>query len=196
MTDPNLIPCVLLLCIPILGSALLQLLNFKFQLRNLRCTPLDPHSLGSSESNCSKQNQSQSYVTTDGQSASVSGIKHPSGAQDQIFITVWHLQACWCELLSLTRGRVCHLPESQSLLVNLFLVCTMYILHVTKRMHVRMYKCMYIQHIQSKQSQSYDTTDGQSASLPWDKAPIWGLLPNFQYCQTIACLMIWGALSD
>jgi hypothetical protein len=34
------------------------------------------------------------------------GIKHPSGAYDQIFITVWHMQDCWCEALSLTRGRV------------------------------------------------------------------------------------------
>jgi hypothetical protein len=45
------------------------------------------------------------------------GIKHPSGAYDQIFITVWRLQACWCVALSLTRGRVCHLPESQSAVV-------------------------------------------------------------------------------
>jgi hypothetical protein len=42
------------------------------------------------------------------------GIKHPSGAYDQIFITVRQLQACWCGALSLTRGRVCRLPESAS----------------------------------------------------------------------------------
>jgi hypothetical protein len=35
------------------------------------------------------------------------GIKHPSGAYDQIFIAVRQLQACWCGALSLTRGRVC-----------------------------------------------------------------------------------------
>jgi hypothetical protein len=29
------------------------------------------------------------------------GIKHPSGAYDQIFITIWQLQACWCVVLSL-----------------------------------------------------------------------------------------------
>jgi hypothetical protein len=46
------------------------------------------------------------------------------------------------------------------------------------------------------QSQSYVTTDGQSASLSWNKAPIWGLRPDFHYCRTIACLLIWGALSD
>jgi hypothetical protein len=37
------------------------------------------------------------------------GIKHPSGAYDQIFITVRRLRVCWCEALSLMRGRVCRL---------------------------------------------------------------------------------------
>jgi hypothetical protein len=46
------------------------------------------------------------------------------------------------------------------------------------------------------QSQSYVTTDGQSASLSWCQAPIWGLRPDFCYCQTLAGLLMWGALSD
>jgi hypothetical protein len=37
------------------------------------------------------------------------GIKHPSGAYDQIFITVGQLRVSWCGTLSLTRGRVCRL---------------------------------------------------------------------------------------
>jgi hypothetical protein len=37
------------------------------------------------------------------------GVKHPSGAYDQIFITVRRLRVCLCEALSLTRGRVCRL---------------------------------------------------------------------------------------
>jgi hypothetical protein len=45
------------------------------------------------------------------------------------------------------------------------------------------------------QSQSYVTTDGQSASLSWNKAPIWGLRPDLYYCQTVAGLLLWGALS-
>jgi hypothetical protein len=47
------------------------------------------------------------------------GIKHPFGAYDQIFITVWRLRVCWCGALSLTRERVWHLPESQSAVVSL-----------------------------------------------------------------------------
>jgi hypothetical protein len=46
------------------------------------------------------------------------------------------------------------------------------------------------------QSQSYVTTDGQSASLSWCQAPIWGLRPNFYYCQAVTDLLTWGALSD
>jgi hypothetical protein len=37
------------------------------------------------------------------------GIKHPSGAYDQIFITVRQLRACWRRAPSLTRGWVCRL---------------------------------------------------------------------------------------
>jgi hypothetical protein len=46
------------------------------------------------------------------------------------------------------------------------------------------------------QSQSYITTDGQSASLSLCQAPIWGLRPDFYYCQTVAGLLMWGVLSD
>jgi hypothetical protein len=37
------------------------------------------------------------------------GVKHPSGAYDQISITVRQLRVCWCGTLSLTRERVCRL---------------------------------------------------------------------------------------
>jgi hypothetical protein len=43
---------------------------------------------------------------------------------------------------------------------------------------------------------SYITTDDQSASLSWNKAPIWGLRPDFYYRQTIVGLLISRALSD
>jgi hypothetical protein len=39
--------------------------------------------------------QSQRYITTDGQSASKSWCRAPSGAHDQIFITVWQLRSCF-----------------------------------------------------------------------------------------------------
>jgi hypothetical protein len=46
------------------------------------------------------------------------------------------------------------------------------------------------------ESESYITTDGHSASLSWNKASIWGLRPDFCYCQTVAGVLMWGALSD
>jgi hypothetical protein len=45
-------------------------------------------------------------------------------------------------------------------------------------------------------SQSYVATDGQSVSLSWCQAPIWGPRQNFYYCQTVAGLLMWGALSN
>jgi hypothetical protein len=46
------------------------------------------------------------------------------------------------------------------------------------------------------ESESYVTTIGQSASLPWNKAPFWGSRPDLYYCLTVAGLLISGALSD
>jgi hypothetical protein len=51
--------------------------------------------------------QSQSHIATDGQSVTKSWCRAPFGARDEIFITVWQLRSCFCEALSLTRGRVC-----------------------------------------------------------------------------------------
>jgi hypothetical protein len=43
------------------------------------------------------------------------------------------------------------------------------------------------------ESESYITTDGQSASLSWNKAPICGLRPDPYYCQTVVGLLMWGS---
>jgi hypothetical protein len=48
----------------------------------------------------------------------------------------------------------------------------------------------------TRRVESYVTTDGQSASLSWCQAPIWGLRPDFYYCQIVTGLLMWGALSD
>jgi hypothetical protein len=48
----------------------------------------------------------------------------------------------------------------------------------------------------SLESESYITTDGQSASLSWNKVPTWDLRPDFYYCQIVAGLLMWAALSD
>jgi hypothetical protein len=35
-----------------------------------------------------------------------------------------------------------------------------------------------------------------SASLSWNKAPIWSLRPDVYYCLSVAGLLIWSALTD
>jgi hypothetical protein len=49
---------------------------------------------------------SQSHIASDGQSITKSWCWAPSGSHDQIFITVWQLQSCFCGAPSLSRGRV------------------------------------------------------------------------------------------
>jgi hypothetical protein len=49
------------------------------------------------------------YRQSVGQSVSLSRVQHPSGAEDQIFITVRQLYFYWYGAPSLTRGRVCSL---------------------------------------------------------------------------------------
>jgi hypothetical protein len=48
----------------------------------------------------------------------------------------------------------------------------------------------------SRQSQSYVTTNGQLASLSWCQTSIWGPRQDFYYCQTVVGLLMWGTLSD
>jgi hypothetical protein len=62
--------------------------------------------------------QSESHIATDGQAVSKSWCRAPSGAHDQLFITVWQLQSCYCGAPSLTGGKVCLLSESLSAIVS------------------------------------------------------------------------------
>jgi hypothetical protein len=59
-----------------------------------------------------------------------------------------------------------------------------------------LYPCLLSYSKSESESESHVTTDSQSASLSWNKAPIWGLRPDINYCLTITVLFLWGALSD
>jgi hypothetical protein len=48
----------------------------------------------------------------------------------------------------------------------------------------------------TSESEPYVTTDGQSTSLSWNIAPIWGVRPDFFCRRTVVGLLMWGALSD
>jgi hypothetical protein len=56
-----------------------------------------------SKSHCDWRSVSQSVS----QSVSKSWCQAPSGAHDQIFITVWQFRSCFCGAPFLTRGRFC-----------------------------------------------------------------------------------------
>jgi hypothetical protein len=53
------------------------------------------------------KSQSQSHVTTDNQSVSMSWCQVHSGTRHKILYSVWKLMCCLCGAPSLTRGRVC-----------------------------------------------------------------------------------------
>jgi hypothetical protein len=65
--------------------------------------------------------KSQSKSHCDWQSVSKSWCPAPSGAHDQICITIWQLQSCFCGAPSLTRGRVCRLYMLLALASTVFL---------------------------------------------------------------------------
>jgi hypothetical protein len=123
------------------------------------------------------------------------GIKHPSGAHDQILITVRHLRVCWCGAFSLTRGEICRLQlllDLASVSLSgpslLELVTTFYCLRFETSLFVasydsqghgggiqpRLHTGTFWSQCQSQsqsQSQSHIATDGQSVSKSWCRAP-------------------------
>jgi hypothetical protein len=146
------------------------------------------------------------------------GNKPPSGAYDQIFITVRQLRVCWYGALSLTRGRVCILQlllsspaQSFSGLSPAGLMTSFYCLKFetpptwrTRSLHlyppgtgdpVIPQGTGFSTVVRNwTELNCYDTTDGQSASLSWNKAPIWDLDQIFiTVRQLLVCLC--GALS-
>ena len=64
---------------------------------------------------------SPSHIATDGQSVSKSWCRAPSGAHDQIFITVERYGFVFCGASSLTRGRVCLIYMLLALVSAVFL---------------------------------------------------------------------------
>jgi hypothetical protein len=146
------------------------------------------------------------------------GIKHPSGAYDQIFITVGQLRVSWCGALSLTRGRVCRskllLALASAVILGSQPIGTRDRILLSQIWDFPFRRLLRLAGLRWKystppphacdwtESESYVTTDGQSASLSWYKAPFRGLRPDFYFRTeygirlTVTFLIPWGALSD
>jgi hypothetical protein len=140
------------------------------------------------------------------------GIKHPSGAYDQIFITCVRVTVLflWGALSDERSGLsfVCAAGPCQRSLFrvrvswNLRLYFTVSDLDFYFRRLQRLagsrwrYSTPSPHGFSLSESESYVTTNGQPASLSWNKAPSWGLRPDLHCCLTVAGLLMLGSLSD
>jgi hypothetical protein len=94
------------------------------------------------------------------------GVKHPSGAYDQIFITCVTVMVLFLWGLSFVYAAG---PCQHSLF------------RVQVPWDLRTY--FTVSDLSVSESEFYVMTEGQSASLSWNKAPIWGLRPDLDYSQ-------------
>jgi hypothetical protein len=131
------------------------------------------------------------------------GIKHPSGAYDKICITVRQLRICWCMVPSLSFTIAAGARQRSHSRVGVpwnsrpnFTVSDSRLSFSSPPTTCRAAVVVFDPASESSRVGSYVTTDGQSASLSWNKAHTWGLWPDIYYCQTVASLLMWGALSD
>jgi hypothetical protein len=121
--------------------------------------------------------------------------------------SVWQLRSWFCGAPSLTRGRVCVLCMLLALASAVFLgseslgtrdhILLSQIWDFPFRRLLRLAESRWGYSTPPPHgfravsvSQSYITTDGQSASLSWNKAPIRGLRPDLCYCQTFRGLFM------
>jgi hypothetical protein len=158
------------------------------------------------------KSQSQSHIATDDQSISKSSFRAPSGAHDRIFITLWQLLSFFWDALSDKRTNLSFVyaagPRQRSLsrvrvpwvswpyFTVLDLILPFSSPPTARRVTLEVFDLASTRVTLSLNLESYVTTDGQSASLFWNKAPIWDLRSNFYYCHTVAVSLIWSALSD
>jgi hypothetical protein len=126
--------------------------------------------------------QTQSYFTTGGlPPISSTWRQAPWGSEYSNFI--FQLNTC------------CHSPYVTSCLTTAW-VCRLQLLLVLAsavilRSETRgTHDHILLSHIRDSpnlEPESYITTDGQSVSPSWSKAPVWGLRSDFYYCQLVVC---------
>jgi hypothetical protein len=132
------------------------------------------------------------------------GIKHPSGAYDQIFITVTQLRVCWYGALSLTRGRVCRLQLPLALTSALILGSESHRTrdHILLSQIWDFHFCRLLSqgycggirpHLHTRLSESESHCYWRSISLSvLVSSPFRGSWPDICYCLTISVLSLGG----
>jgi hypothetical protein len=113
------------------------------------------------------------------------GIKHPSGAYDQILILVWQLRVCWIGAPSLTRGRVCRLQLLLALASEVIFGSESHrtpghiLLSQIRDFHFR------------RLLQLAGSRWRYSTPPPHGLSPFWSLCPDLYSCLTFAGLAYW-----
>jgi hypothetical protein len=160
----------------------------------------------SNQSNGIESSRVESYVTTDGQSASISWNKTPIWGlwpdfyycQSVAGLLMWGVLSDERLLLVLASAVI---PGSESCGTrDHILLSKIRDFPFCRLLWLAGLRWRYLipppNGVLATESEPYITTDGLSASLSWNKARIWGLRPDWYYCQTVAGLLTWGALSD
>jgi hypothetical protein len=148
------------------------------------------------------ESESESYVTTDGQPASLSWNKAPIWGLRPDLCYCLKVAVCWFGAPSLTRGRVCRLQLLLALASAVIFgsesrrthghILLSQIWEFPFRRLLRLAGSLWRYSIRPPHGEGsnrvelswvecYVTTDGQPASLSWYKAPIWGLRPDLYY---------------
>jgi hypothetical protein len=112
--------------VPQFNSSAPKLISWPADVSKLNCLSVSISSQSSSaevsrDSLNSPLSPSQSHNAIDSQSDSKSSCPAPSGAHDQIFISIWQLRYCFCREPSLTIERVCLLYMLLALASAVFL---------------------------------------------------------------------------
>jgi hypothetical protein len=126
------------------------------------------------------------------------GIKPPSGAYDQIFITIRQLLVCWCGALSLRRVRVCRLQ----LLLALASAVILGSESRGTRDHILLSQgwdftfCRLLRLAGLRWRYSTPPPHGMCQRLTVGQSVCFGVSwSDIYYCLTVAVLFLWGALS-
>jgi hypothetical protein len=88
-------------------------------------------------------------------------------------VTVWNLRSCICGAPSLTIGRICNLQCNHSI--------------VRVAQNPKPYSTVSSETPPTwSRSRSHFTTDDQSVSMSWYRAPLWDLRPDITSCRNVA----------
>jgi hypothetical protein len=140
-----------------------------------------------------------------------SWCRAPSGAHDQIFITIWQLRSCfffcgaplWRDDVSVCCICCWSSPAQSSsgpspfVLATIFLLSQIWDFPFRHLLRLAGSRWRYsTPPVKVKVKVALRLTVSQSVSQSWCRTPIWGSWPDIYCCLTVSAFLLWGALSD